>query len=100
MKGPSGRVSHDDDPDETESSASHEATHDGSVEGESTSDDDLGGDESDPLATDPADVVPSDGSGSTSSNTSKRKKSGRGPGTLPEPTATSGRPMIRLKGDA
>ncbi|KAI4992622.1 hypothetical protein ZWY2020_057864 [Hordeum vulgare] len=44
-------------------------------------------------------MVHSDGSGSTSSNTSKRKKSGRGPGKVPEPTATTDRPLITPTGD-
>ena len=101
MRTTSGRVTHVRYSGETESSGSHQATHDSDVDDdESTSDDDAGVNISDPLATELGDIVASDGLGSTSSNTSKRKKSGRGPGKVPEPTAIGSRPVISLSGDA
>ncbi|XBI10352.1 hypothetical protein VPH35_137645 [Triticum aestivum] len=81
----------------TESSASHQAT----TEESTSSDGDVGVDldTPDPLATESGDMEASDGSRSTSSNISKRKKSGRGPGKVPEPTAASNRPVICPTGE-
>ena len=82
----------------TESSASHQATIEASS---SSSDGDVGVDleTPDPLATESGDMEASDGSGSTSRNISKRKKSGCGPGKVPEPTAASNRPVICPTGE-
>ena len=92
----SGKATHVSNSGRTESSGSLQLDTDE----ESTSDDDVGVDSDvpDPLATRSGDMVASDGSGSTSSNTSKRKKSGRCPGKVPEPTAAGDRPVITPRG--
>lgn len=63
---------------------------------ESTSDDDL---REDVLATESADMLGSDGLGSASSSTTKRKHSGDGPRKVPEPTPSDHRPVIQPSGD-
>ncbi|KAI5000632.1 hypothetical protein ZWY2020_005221 [Hordeum vulgare] len=72
------RLTHTSNSGTTKSSGAHQLTTDEHP----SSDDDVGGSfqGEDQLATESGYMVNSDGSGSTSSNTSKRKKSGRGPG--------------------
>ncbi|KAE8786035.1 glutamate decarboxylase 1 [Hordeum vulgare] len=93
----SRRLTHTSNSRTTESSGSHQLTSDEHP----PSDDEVGGSfqGEDPLATESGNVEPLEGLGSTSSNTSKRDKSGHGLVKVPEPMAPTDRPLITPMGD-